>query len=63
MAARKNTRRMSCKSKDNQFPTHAAATWAMHDVRRRLIGGIETNTSVYPCGDHFHFGHTRSSKR
>ena len=63
MAKRKNTRRMSCQGKSKRFDTHSEATWAMHDVRRRLIGGIETNTSVYPCCDHFHFGHERARKR
>jgi hypothetical protein len=63
MASRKNTRRMSCKGKSNQYATHGEATWAMHDLRRRTIGGIETNTSVYSCGDHFHFGHERKAKR
>lgn len=59
----KRTRKLSCKNKTNQYRSNQEAYDAMKDFYRRNYGGIQTNTSVYHCGDHYHWGHERGRKR
>jgi hypothetical protein len=58
----KRTRKLSCKNKA-KYNSSQDADKAMKDFYRRNFGGIETNTSVYPCGNHYHWGHQRGHKR
>lgn len=58
----KRTRSLSCKNK-TEYSSHKAAADAMYSFRRRNLGGLRTNTQVYKCGDHWHWGHYRNRKR
>jgi hypothetical protein len=53
-------------AKERSFPTHQAATAAMHSMCR-TTGTSPDGVRVYPCdegGDrHFHFGHTGRQAR
>lgn len=60
----KRTRRLSCKTKSGQYSSHGAALAAMHGFFRDKFGGVVSpNAGVYPCGDHYHWGHDRPRKR
>lgn len=60
----KRTRNLKCKTKSGHFDTHGKANAAMKDFYRRNFGGVVSpNASVYPCKDHFHWGHDRPRKR
>jgi hypothetical protein len=58
----KRTRSLRCKDKKDYLNKKAAED-AMHSFRRRNLGGLRTNTQVYKCGDHYHWGHYRNRKR
>lgn len=58
----KNTRKMSCPGKA-KYDTFDAALEAKRSFYRDKFGGMESNSSVYKCSGHFHWGHTRDRKK
>lgn len=54
----KKTRRLSCQSK-RKHATKGEAESAMWSYKRRYAA---KNVEVYPCGDHFHWGHYNLKK-
>lgn len=60
----KRTRNLKCKTKTGQYSSRQKAKDAMFDFYRRNYGGVVSpNAQVYPCGDHFHWGHFRNRKK
>lgn len=60
----KRTRSLSCKGKQKNHETRGDAYDAMNSFFSRNYGGVVSpNASVYPCKDHFHWGHSRDRKR
>ena len=58
----KRTRNLTCKDK-KQHPNKKSAEDAMWSYSRRNVGGMRLQAEAYKCGDHWHWGHFRNSKK